>query len=177
MLPPTSSWLSDAVELVEERGQQRDENAPARTSAPQRKGIMYEGLMRTSPQPPSYFPQPSEQRTACNYLVFYSRLTLRSSVSSRHWSTAHYYILSDHPSLLHRQQLFSSIANLNACPVPMDSTQEKDPIQCRIFRRFHRSLSSYCLFLSQKYVQLLLKAQFLLIHFTLNLQWPQLWPC
>ena len=39
------------------------------------------------------------------------------------------------------------------------------------------SLSTYRLFLSQQYTKLSLKGQFLLILFTLNLHWPQLWLC
>ena len=120
---------------------------------------------------------------------------------------------------------FPTSANPISCPVPLDSAQEKNSMQCCICCRFHSSLSrdvprpksprtgkaknvylrwyfdpflgktkycfkvlapfqkpvpgtclslsSYCLFLLQKYAQLFLNAQFLLIHFTLNLQSPQ----
>ena len=108
-------------------------------------------LTRTSPHPPSHCLQPSEQSPACKYKAFSTKLTLRSTISSWHWCTAPYSIPSDHPPLLHRQPFLPSNANLNACPVPLDSVQEKDSILHRICCRFHCSFSSYCLFLSQKY--------------------------
>ena len=60
-------------------------------------------------------------------------MPLQSIVPSRHWSSAHYNILSDHPPLLHRQQFSPSSTNPNSYPVPANRTYQKDRIQYHKF--------------------------------------------
>ena len=104
-------------------------------------------------------------------------LMLRSGVSLQHWSAAYYYILSNGPSIFITSHFLHPVQIQT--PVPSHWTVSRRKPSCCSMRIvvFTALLSSYCLSLLKKYALLPLKAQFLLIHFTLNLQWPQLWLC
>ena len=134
------------------------------------RGLKYRDLTTSSPHPPSHCLPSSKQRTTCNYLAFSRRLTLLSTVSFWHWCTAHkqhtVWSSSSIPppatfSIHRKSKLLSS--PIGQCP------GEGSRTVTQFFCHFHRFLSSYCLFLSHKSAQLPLRAQFLLIHFTFNL--------